>query len=31
MVELPGDDHLPFVGDQVAVLSVVDQFLKRLR
>jgi pimeloyl-ACP methyl ester carboxylesterase len=31
MVELPGDDHLPFVGDQVAVLSAVDQFLKRLR
>jgi pimeloyl-ACP methyl ester carboxylesterase len=31
MVELPGDDHLPFVGDQVAVLSAVDQFLKRIR
>jgi pimeloyl-ACP methyl ester carboxylesterase len=31
MVELPGDDHLPFVGDQVAVLSAVDQFLKRLK
>ena len=31
MVELPGDDHLPFVGDQLAVLSAVDQFLKRLR
>jgi pimeloyl-ACP methyl ester carboxylesterase len=31
MVELPGDDHLPFVGDQLAVLSAIDQFLKRLR
>lgn len=31
MVELPGDDHLPFVGDQLAVLAAVDQFLKRLR
>ncbi|HET9705386.1 MAG TPA: alpha/beta fold hydrolase [Vicinamibacterales bacterium] len=31
MVELPGDDHLPFVGDQLAVLSAVDQFLKRLK
>ena len=31
MVELPGDDHLPFVGDQLAVLSAVDQFLRRLR
>lgn len=30
MVELPGDDHLPFVGDQLAVLAAVDQFLKRL-
>lgn len=29
-VELPGDDHLPFVGDQVALLTTVDQFLKRL-
>jgi len=26
-VELPGIDHLPFVGDQDALLSAVDQFL----
>lgn len=26
-VELPGDDHLPFVGDQDAVLSEIEQFL----
>jgi pimeloyl-ACP methyl ester carboxylesterase len=31
MVELPGDDHLPFVGDQVALLAAIDQFLTRLR
>ena len=31
MVELPGDDHLPFVGDQLAVLSAIDQFLKKLK
>jgi pimeloyl-ACP methyl ester carboxylesterase len=30
MVELPGDDHLPFVGDQLAVLSAIDEFLNRL-
>jgi pimeloyl-ACP methyl ester carboxylesterase/DNA-binding winged helix-turn-helix (wHTH) protein len=30
MVELPGDDHLPFVGDQLSVLSAIGQFLKRL-
>jgi pimeloyl-ACP methyl ester carboxylesterase len=30
MVELPGDDHLPFVGDQVAMLSAIDQFLTGL-
>jgi pimeloyl-ACP methyl ester carboxylesterase len=30
MVELPGDDHLPFVGDQLAMLSAIDQFLTRL-
>jgi pimeloyl-ACP methyl ester carboxylesterase len=30
LAELPGDDHLPFVGDQLAVLSAIDQFLKRL-
>lgn len=28
-VELPGDDHLPFVGDQDAILQVVEQFLAR--
>jgi DNA-binding CsgD family transcriptional regulator len=26
-VELPGDDHLPFTGDQDAVLDVVEPFL----
>ncbi|HEX8687468.1 MAG TPA: adenylate/guanylate cyclase domain-containing protein, partial [Pyrinomonadaceae bacterium] len=26
-VELPGRDHLPFVGDQMAVLDVVEEFL----
>jgi hypothetical protein len=26
-VELPGDDHLPFVGDQDAILREVDRFL----
>jgi pimeloyl-ACP methyl ester carboxylesterase len=31
MVELPGDDHLPFVGDQLAVVGAVDQFLRRIR
>jgi len=30
LAELPGDDHLPFVGDQLAVLSAIDQFLKGL-
>jgi pimeloyl-ACP methyl ester carboxylesterase len=28
-VELPGDDHLPFVGDQDAILQAVEQFLAR--
>jgi hypothetical protein len=27
--ELPGDDHLPFVGDQEAILDAVDHFLAR--
>jgi pimeloyl-ACP methyl ester carboxylesterase len=27
LVELPGDDHLPFVGDQDAVLDAIEQFL----
>jgi hypothetical protein len=26
-VELPGDDHLPFVGDQAAMLDAVEAFL----
>jgi pimeloyl-ACP methyl ester carboxylesterase/DNA-binding winged helix-turn-helix (wHTH) protein len=30
-VELPGDDHLPFVGDQDAILNVVERFLSRRR
>jgi pimeloyl-ACP methyl ester carboxylesterase len=30
MVELPGDDHLPFVGDQLAMLSAIDQFLTKV-
>ncbi len=28
-VELPGIDHLPFVGDQEALLTVVEDFLAR--
>ena len=31
LVELPGDDHLPFVGDQLAILSAIDQFLEGLQ
>jgi pimeloyl-ACP methyl ester carboxylesterase len=31
MVELEGHDHLPFVGDQLAVLSAVDEFLRKIR
>ena len=27
LVELPGDDHLPFVGDQEAMLNAIEQFL----
>jgi pimeloyl-ACP methyl ester carboxylesterase/DNA-binding CsgD family transcriptional regulator len=30
-VELPGDDHLPFVGDQDAVLDEVEHFLTGVR
>ncbi|HEU4887926.1 MAG TPA: alpha/beta fold hydrolase, partial [Thermoanaerobaculia bacterium] len=26
-VELPGDDHLPFVGDQDAILNAIEEFL----
>ena len=28
-VELPGVDHLPFVGDQDALLAVIEEFLSR--
>ncbi|HYE88623.1 MAG TPA: alpha/beta hydrolase, partial [Vicinamibacterales bacterium] len=31
LVELPGDDHLPFVGDQLAMLTEISRFLERLR
>ena len=27
LVELPGDDHLPFVGDQDAMLDAIERFL----
>lgn len=27
LVELPGEDHLPFVGDQEAILTAIQQFL----
>ena len=30
-VELPGDDHLPFVGDQDAILDHVEEFLTGVR
>ena len=30
-VELPGDDHLPFAGDQEAILSAITTFLARRR
>ncbi len=30
-VELPGDDHLPFVGDQDAILDEVEHFLTGVR
>lgn len=29
LVELPGDDHLPFLGDQEAILSEIESFLAR--
>ena len=29
-VELPGDDHLPFVGDQDAVVDAIEAFLGRV-
>jgi pimeloyl-ACP methyl ester carboxylesterase len=31
MVELPGDDHLPFVGDQDAMLDEIEAFLRGVR
>jgi pimeloyl-ACP methyl ester carboxylesterase len=30
MVELPGDDHLPFVGDQDSILAAVERFIAEL-
>ena len=30
-VELPGDDHLPFVGDQGALLDEIERFLSATR
>jgi pimeloyl-ACP methyl ester carboxylesterase len=30
-VELPGDDHLPFVGDQDSLLQEIEQFLAKRR
>ncbi|HEY9402925.1 MAG TPA: alpha/beta fold hydrolase, partial [Pyrinomonadaceae bacterium] len=30
-VELPGDDHLPFVGDQGAILDEIEEFLTGVR
>ena len=30
-VELPGNDHLPFVGDQDAILDCVEEFLTGVR
>jgi len=30
-VELPGDDHLPFAGDQDALLDEIERFLARAR
>lgn len=30
-VELPGDDHLPWVGDQEAILDEVEEFLTGVR
>ncbi|MEA2339118.1 MAG: eukaryotic-like serine/threonine-protein kinase, partial [Thermoanaerobaculia bacterium] len=31
MVELPGDDHLPFAGDQNSILAAVERFIAELR
>jgi pimeloyl-ACP methyl ester carboxylesterase/class 3 adenylate cyclase len=31
LIELPGNDHLPFVGDQEAILEEVEKFLAGVR
>ena len=31
LVELPGDDHLPFVGDQHAIVTAIEQFLAKAK
>ena len=31
LIELPGDDHLPFVGDQGAILDEIEEFLTGVR
>ena len=31
MVELPGEDHLPFVGDQDSILGAVERFVDEVR
>ena len=31
LVELPGDDHLPFLGDQEAILGAIERFLAESR
>jgi len=31
LVELPGEDHLPFVGDQDSILDAVERFVEELR
>ena len=31
LVELPGVDHLPFVGDQIAILDEIEEFLTGVR
>jgi pimeloyl-ACP methyl ester carboxylesterase/DNA-binding winged helix-turn-helix (wHTH) protein len=31
LVELPGEDHLPFIGDQEAILAAIEQFVEGRR
>jgi len=31
MVELPGEDHLPFAGDQESILGAVERFVEEVR